>query len=80
MKTTTYTFYFKGGPITVPAMNEEDAQILAQAEAIKKGWDKTIVNKARLQKLDVVIDWNKLNSDERIMLNSLLCKANYYNC
>jgi hypothetical protein len=39
MKETEYTFNFKGGPITVWAMNLEEAKILAQAEAISKGWD-----------------------------------------
>ena len=42
MKFTTYTFNFKGGKITVRAMNKNQARILAQAEAIKKGWDYTI--------------------------------------
>ena len=39
MKFTTYTFNFKGGQITVRAFNEREAKILAQAEAIKRGWD-----------------------------------------
>lgn len=38
-----YTFNFKGGPITVRAFNYEQAKILAQAEAIKRGWDYTII-------------------------------------
>lgn len=39
MKQRQYTFNFKGGPITVWAMNLEEAKICAQAEAIRKGWD-----------------------------------------
>lgn len=39
MKFTHYTFNFKGGQITVRAFNEKEAKILAQAEAIKRGWD-----------------------------------------
>lgn len=43
MKFTTFTFNFKGGPITVRALNYTEAKILAQAEAIKRGWDYTII-------------------------------------
>ncbi len=43
MKLTTFTFNFKGGPITVRAFNENEAKILAQAEAIKRAWDYTIL-------------------------------------
>jgi hypothetical protein len=43
MKFTEYTFKFKGGPITVYALGYEQAKILAQAEAIKRGWDYTIL-------------------------------------
>lgn len=39
MKLTNYTFNFKGGEIRVRAFNEKEAKILAQAEAIKRGWD-----------------------------------------
>ena len=39
MKFSKYTFHFKGGPITVSALNYEEAKILAKAEAIKKGWN-----------------------------------------
>jgi len=39
MKLTNYTFNFKGGKITVRAFNEKEAKILAQAEAIKRGWN-----------------------------------------
>ena len=43
MKFKKYTFCFRGGPITVRALNEEQAIILAQAEAINRGWDHTIL-------------------------------------
>ena len=39
MKLTQYAFNFKGGQITVLAFNEKEAKILAQAEAITRGWD-----------------------------------------
>ena len=42
MKQTQYTFNFKGGQITVWAFNVIEGRILAQAEAIKRGWDYTI--------------------------------------
>ena len=44
MKFTSYTFHFKGGSITVQALNETEAKILAQAEAIKRGWDYKIID------------------------------------
>ena len=34
-----YTFNFKDGPITVCAINLDEAEICAKAEAIRKGWD-----------------------------------------
>lgn len=43
MKFREFTFNFKGGPITVLALGYETAKILAQAEAIKRGWDYTIM-------------------------------------
>lgn len=42
MKLTNFTFKFKGGEITVRAFNKQEAEILAKAEAIKRGWDYTI--------------------------------------
>ena len=44
MKKHQYTFNFKGGPITVRAFGYEEAKILAQAEAISKGWNFTIID------------------------------------
>lgn len=43
MKPTEYTFNFKGGPITVWAFNEREARTLAIAEAIRNGWNDTII-------------------------------------
>ena len=43
MKLTSFTFNFRGGPITVLAFSREQAKILAQAEAINRGWDYTIM-------------------------------------
>ena len=47
MKETQYTFNFKGGPITVWAMNLEEAEICAKAEAIRNGWDYHIDGKKK---------------------------------
>lgn len=44
MKLYNFTFRFLGGKITVRAFNSEEAKILAKAEAIKRGWDYTILN------------------------------------
>ena len=79
MKHRKFTFYFKGGPITVWAFDYEDAKILAQAEAIKRGWDPTCIKTPKLEKLDLIINWANLTDEEQIQLHSLLCKANYYN-
>lgn len=43
MRKKKFTFNFKGGPIVVWAFNENEAKILAQAEAIHRGWDYTIL-------------------------------------
>ena len=48
MKQRKFTFYFKGGPIVVWAFNEKDAEILARAEAIKRGWDSTCIKKPKV--------------------------------
>lgn len=48
MKPTRYTFNFKGGPITVWAMNLEEAEILAKASAIRNGWDFHIDGKKKI--------------------------------
>lgn len=43
MRKRKFTFNFKGGPITVWAFGYEQAKILAQAEAINRAWDYTII-------------------------------------
>lgn len=43
MKLTKYTFQFKRDKISVWAFCKADAEILAKAEAIKNGWDYTII-------------------------------------
>lgn len=47
MKFTNYTFKFKGGEITVRALNENQARILAQAQAINRCWDYEIIGVAK---------------------------------
>lgn len=77
MKHRKFKFYFKGGPIIVWAFNYQDAEILAKAEAIKKGWDSTIMPKPDIKKLNLTINWNQLDTDEALELHRLLRKANY---
>ena len=79
MKPNWYTFYFTGGPIIVAASTETNAKILAQAEAIKRGWNPTCIQKPKLEKLDLIINWDNLTDEEQVQLHSLLCKANYSN-
>lgn len=57
MKNKEYTFHFRGGKITVWALNYEQARILAQAEAIQKGWDYTIVNNIDINNLPKEFDF-----------------------
>lgn len=45
MKPRKFTFYFKGGQITVSALNYDQGKILAQAKAIENGWNHTIQDK-----------------------------------
>lgn len=77
MKPLEFKFYFKGGPITVWAYTEANAKILAQAEAIKRGWDPTVIPKPRIEKLNLTINWNQLNTTEEVQLWTLLRKACY---
>lgn len=51
-----YTFRFDGGRITVEAYNEKEARILAQAEAIKRGWDYEILTVMSIEELQELID------------------------
>lgn len=43
MKLTKFSIKFLGGVINVWGFNYEQASILAQAEAIKKGWNYQII-------------------------------------
>ena len=43
MRFKKFTFRFKGGDITVYALHYDVAKILAQAKAIERGWDYTIL-------------------------------------
>ena len=44
MRRYRFTFKFKGGAISVWAFNRQEAEILAKAEAIKRGWYYTIIS------------------------------------
>jgi hypothetical protein len=56
-KTKEYTFRFKEGRLTVEAESEAEAKILAQAEAIKRGWDYEILpNTMEMDELMELID------------------------
>lgn len=74
MKESAFTFNFKGGPITVYAFRYEQAEILAKAEAIRRGWSYEIV-KSNIEHLNMDIDWNALTEDEQTILHSLLSEA-----
>ena len=74
MKETKYAIRFASGTLIVYAQNEAEAKILAQAEAIKKGWDYQII-KSKITHLDCYIDWSNLTADEDIQLRELLSKA-----
>lgn len=74
MKHFPFTFHFKGGLITVCAFGYEEAEILAKAEAIRRGWSYEIV-KPNIEHLNMDIDWNALTEEEQTILHSLLSKA-----
>lgn len=59
MPIKSFTFHFKGGDITVRALNIVAAKILAQAKAIEKGWDYEIQEKPAFD-LKALID-KKIN-------------------
>lgn len=71
---TLYQFRFASGTIEVYALNETEAEILAQAEAIKRGWDYKII-KHNMQQINLLIDWCKLSDEESMQLRRLLLKA-----
>ena len=74
MKPTKHTIHFAAGSLVVYAMNETEAKILAQAEAIKKGWDYRII-RHKVDHLDLYIDWGLLDKEETATLRKLLSKA-----
>jgi hypothetical protein len=74
MKNTKYRFRFANGVIEKEAFNENEARILAQAEAINRGWDYKII-KENVQRLKFFIDWCKLTEEEEFELRRLLTKA-----
>ena len=71
---TLYQFRFLNGTIEVSALNEAEAEILAQAEAIKRGWDYRII-KHNTQRINLLIDWCNLSDEESMQLRRLLLKA-----
>lgn len=75
MHTKKYTFYFKSGSITVHTTSEDRAKILAQAQAIENGWDYTIMENVKLEKLDMHINWCLLSEEDQVTLHTLLSKA-----
>lgn len=44
MRHKKYKVFFKHADIIVRAFNEKEAKILAQAQAIKNGWDYEVMN------------------------------------
>ena len=74
MKKRKFTFNFKGGKIDVWALGYEEAEILAKADAIRRGWDYTII-KPNIEHLNMDIDWNALTEEEQVILHKLLTKA-----
>ena len=77
MKTRSFKFNFENGHIEVLAYTKENAKILAQAEAIRRGWDPKVKSKPRTEKLDLTINWDQLNTAEEAQLWTLLRKACY---
>jgi hypothetical protein len=74
MKFTKYRFRFANGVIEKEAFNETEAEILAKAEAIQRGWDYKII-KENVQRLNYFIDWCKLTEEETHEFRRLLTKA-----
>ena len=69
-----YSFRFADGTIEVSAFNYKAAEILAKAEAIKKGWNYGLL-KASVTHLDVLINWANFTDDEDMQFRQLLSKA-----
>lgn len=74
MKKRKFTFTFKGGKIDVWAIGYEEAEILAKADAIRRGWNYEII-KPNIEHLNMDIDWNALTEEEQAILHKLLTKA-----
>lgn len=50
MNRKKFVFNFKGGEIEVYAFTYEEGKILAQAEAINRAWDYTIIPKEKIMR------------------------------
>ena len=64
MKHRRFTFMFNGGQITVRAFNEQQAEILAQAEAIRKGWNYKILSKEEVEMAKYTVETH-FETDDR---------------
>ena len=69
-----FSFRFEDGTIEVSASNIKEGKILAQAEAIKRGWNYGLL-KPKVTHLDVLINWGNFTVDEDIQFRQLLSKA-----
>lgn len=71
-----YKFRFMDGMIEVYALNEQEAKILAKAEAIKRGWNCWIIKSNITYLKDIYIDWDKFDSfEEEVQFRELFAKA-----
>ena len=79
MENIKYTVRFPEGSIVVCAKNQSEAEILAKAEAIKKGWNYKNFNivKPKLTHIDIYIDWSNFTPEEDIQFRMLLSKGRY---
>ena len=50
MREKKFKVFFASGDVIVSAFNEKEAKILAQAQAIKNGWDYTVFKITEIQK------------------------------
>ena len=50
MRKKKFKVFFAGGDVIVGAFSENEAKILAQAQAIKNGWDYTVFKITEIQK------------------------------
>ena len=50
MKKKKFKVFFASGDVIVSAFNEKEAKILAQAQAIKNGWDYTVFKITEIKK------------------------------